>query len=134
MAFSSGSGGGVMAEINVTPLVDVLLVLLVIFMLASPAATQRLSLANAPPCRDDCPVPAEPVRLALKRTGELYWNGTAINRADLAAHLAALGAISRPPMLEIHPERGTRYDQVAKLLVAARNAEVSDIGVAPPER
>ena len=124
----------VTAAMNITPLVDVLLVLLVIFMLASPAATHRLSLINAPPCRAGCPEPAEPVRLALKRTGELYWNGIPINRADLAAHLAALGAIARAPALEIHPERGTRYDQVATLLVAARNAEVRDIGVAPPDR
>jgi biopolymer transport protein ExbD len=61
---------------------------------------------------------------------QLYWNGSAISRADLAAHLAALGALPHAPALEIHSERGTRYDQVATLLVAARNADVRDIGAA----
>jgi biopolymer transport protein ExbD len=124
----------VSAAINITPLVDVLLVLLVIFMLATPKTTQRLALLNASACRVDCPAPPEPVRLALKRTGELYWNGSAISRAELRAHLLALSLIPRAPALEIHPERGTRYEQVTTLLVAARNAEVRDIGVAPPER
>src|SRR5262249_7960480 len=112
------------AQINVTPLVDVLLVLLVIFMLAVPSPSQRLALTNVPPCREDCRQLPTPVRLAIKRTGELYWNGAAINRADLAANLSLLARQPKSPALEIHPEARARYALVTDVLAAARNADV----------
>ena len=122
----------VSASINITPLVDVLLVLLVIFMLSVPVAAQRLPLLNAPACRQ-CPEPPPPVRLALKRTGEMYWNGAAVSASALAVNLAALSAQSPEAALEIHPETGVRYDRVTDVLVAARNANVKSIGIAPIE-
>jgi len=121
---------GVSAQMNVTPLVDVMLVLLVIFMLAVPLTTQRLPLLNAPPCSANCPRPPEPIRLAVKRTGELYWNGVAIDRASLAANLGALAQRTQETALEIHVESGTRYAQVTDVLAAARNAGVRQIGIA----
>jgi biopolymer transport protein ExbD len=63
------------AGMNITPLVDDMLVLLVVFMLAAPAAVNRLPLSNAPPCAS-CP-PPESVRLSIKRSGEIYWDGRA---------------------------------------------------------
>jgi biopolymer transport protein ExbD len=72
-AFASNNrSAGIAAQINVTPLVDVMLVLLVIFMIAVPVTTQRLTLAIAPACQHNCPPTSEPVRLAIKGTGELY--------------------------------------------------------------
>jgi len=121
---------GVSARMNVTPLVDVMLVLLVIFMLAVPLTTQRLPLVNAPPCSTNCPVPHEPVRLSIKRTSELYWNGIAIDRAGLAANLAALAQRTQETPLEIHVETGTHYAQVTDVLAAARNSGVRQIGIA----
>lgn len=121
----------VTAEMNITPLVDVLLVLLVIFMLAVPLPTGKLALAIPAPCRSDCPAPAEPIRLAIKRTGELYWNGTAISRAGLAANFAALAQSPESPLVEIHAEAGARYAMVTDVLAAARNAGVEAIGIAP---
>jgi biopolymer transport protein ExbD len=122
---------GVASQINVTPLVDVMLVLLVIFMLAAPSTTQRLPLVNAPPCRDDCPMPREPVRLAIKRTGELYWNGAMITRGTLFSNLAALGQQSQPQSLEIHAEANARYALVTDVLAAAHDAAVRQIAIAP---
>jgi biopolymer transport protein ExbD len=121
---------GVSAQMNVTPLVDVMLVLLVIFMLAVPLTTQRLPLVNALPCSMNCPPPPEPIRLAIKRTGELYWNGNAIDRASLAVNLGALAQRTPESALEIHVEASTRYALVADVLAAARNAGVRQIGIA----
>ncbi|HEY2397272.1 MAG TPA: biopolymer transporter ExbD [Rudaea sp.] len=122
---------GIAAQINVTPLVDVMLVLLVIFMLAVPLTTQHLPLINAPACRENCPTPREPVRLAIKRTGELYWNGAAISRGALLANLGALGQQQLPQTLEIHAEANARYALVTDVLAAAHSAAVHEISIAP---
>ena len=119
-------------QVNVTPLVDVLLVLLVIFMLSVPIATQRLPLSNAS-CVHDCPQPPDPVRVAIKTTGEIYCNGVAVSSAGLAANLDALMRAPQPAALELHAERGVHYERVTDVLAAARNADVQRIGIAPVE-
>jgi len=120
---------GVSAAMNITPLVDVMLVLLVIFMLAVPMTTQRLPLLNPPPCHGSCPRPAEPVRLAIKRSGELYWNGAAINTPRLAEKLLSLAHDEHAGALELHPQANTRFALVAEVLAAARNAEVRQVAI-----
>ena len=117
------------AQINITPLVDVLLVLLVIFMLAVPLPTRRLAMHNALPCARDCPQPATPVALSVKQTGELYWNGISISRATLAANLAALARDTDAPALIVHPEAHTRYALVTDVLAAANDAKLSRISL-----
>jgi biopolymer transport protein ExbD len=123
----------VSAEMNITPLVDVMLVLLVIFILATPLPTQKLALVNAPACAAQCAQPAEPIRLAIKRTGELYWNGTAISRAALALNLAGVARDPSAPPVEVHTEAQARYALVTDVLAAARNAGVERVGIAPAE-
>lgn len=120
----------VSAEMNITPLVDVMLVLLVIFMLAVPLKTHRLEL-EAAPCVKDCPAPTAPVNLSIKRTGEIYWNGVAINHALLAANFAQIARQPDPPAVLIRPESSTRYALITDLLAAARNADVRRISLEP---
>jgi len=120
----------VSAEMNITPLVDVMLVLLVIFMLAVPLKTQRLELESAP-CVKDCPPPVTPVNVSIKRTGEMYWNGVAINHAVLAANFAQIARQPNPPAVLVRPESTTRYALVTDLLAAARNADVRKISLEP---
>ena len=135
-ALDSGPQQGRFAAINVTPLVDVMLVLLVIFMLATPMLTQRLTL-NFAHCADiTCgkTAPTDPVDLSIKRTGELYWNGIAINRAELAQNLAVLAQQSEPPAFILRPEATAKYDQVAAVLTAAKNANLQHIGIEPARR
>ncbi|TLY51483.1 MAG: biopolymer transporter ExbD [Gammaproteobacteria bacterium] len=119
------------AQINVTPLVDVMLVLLIIFMLAAPMLTHKLILNfSASECGGaTCPKPTDPVDLSIKQTGELYWNGVALNRAELAQNLAVLGQQSDPPQLTLRPEARTRYELVAGVLAAAKNANLQRIGI-----
>jgi biopolymer transport protein ExbD len=120
-------------QINVTPLVDVLLVLLIIFMIATPLVTQKLAL-NFSHC-EGCSVKGnEPVNLSIKRTGELYWNGIAINRAELSQNLAVLAQQSDPPTFTLRPEASAKYDQVAEVLTAAKNANLERISIEPGRR
>jgi len=120
----------VAAELNVTPLVDVMLVLLVIFMLAVPLTTQRLALSTSPPCVAGCPAPTKPVRLAVKRTGELYWNGAAVSQGGLVAQMQALAREPQSSTLEVHVEANARYALLTGVLSAASNAGVRQIRIA----
>jgi biopolymer transport protein ExbD len=93
MAFGSGnfegpSGGGVMSEINMTPLVDVMLVLLIIFMLTVPVITHSVKLDL--PRAENAPNEIKPktVNLAITEDGTLYWNEAVISKEDYAARLA----------------------------------------------
>src|SRR5947199_3302270 len=87
MAFSSGgSGSGPMADINVTPLVDVMLVLLIIFMITAPMLTHRIKIdlpqpTNNPPPQIDNP--PEPITLSVRSNGQFYWNDEAVSEEQL---------------------------------------------------
>lgn len=116
----------VRTEINVTSLIDVLLVLVLILMLTAPVAMHRIPLplgANAGG--------AEPkiLGLSLKTTGELYLEGTAVNRAQLSTLLAAAADSAAPPVLEIRPEATTRYDEVAGVLALAKRSGLPAIRI-----
>ena len=89
MAFSSGSGGGVMAEINVTPLVDVMLVLLIIFMITAPLAAHKIKVELPIASLDRPPdeVASQPITLTIKSTGDLYWNDEPITETTMQAQL-----------------------------------------------
>lgn len=117
----------VQADINVTPLIDVMLALVMILMLTAPLALHRLPLPLGGP--DGATAPPRTLGLSIKSTGELYLDGTAVNRAQLASALAAAAQAEMPPVLEVHPEATTRYDDVATTLALARNSGMSAIRV-----
>ena len=130
MAFSSGGGGGVMAEINVTPLVDVMLVLLIIFMITAPLAAHKIkvelpiaTLAKPP---DD--VANQPITLSVKDTGELYWNDEPITEAALQAQLRVAAQRAPQPELQIRADKETEYQIVASVMTDAKNAGMVKVG------
>lgn len=116
----------VQAQINVTPLIDVLLVLLMILMLTTPLAMHRVPLPLGASAGTGAP---DTLALSVKATGELYLDGAAVDRAQLARTLAAAAERAAPPLLEIRPEANTRYDRVADALVLAQNSGMSAIRV-----
>jgi biopolymer transport protein ExbD len=117
-----------MAEINVTPLVDVTLVLLVVFMIAAPLLTYAIKLdlpaAQAAPAG---PAPAA-IDVSIDAAGTLFWNGTAVNAAALEAHLKQAAGASPQPELHLRADRAVRYEYVAELMSAAQRAGVQHIG------
>jgi biopolymer transport protein ExbD len=133
MAFSSGGGGGSggapMAEINVTPLVDVMLVLLIIFMITAPMMQHRIRIDLPQASMITNPeAPPEPIDLAIKEDGTLYWNDSQISDLELKAQLAVSAQKTVQPELQIRAEKNTRYEIVAKVMADAKNQGMVKIG------
>lgn len=128
MAFGSfGEGGGVqpMAEINTTPLVDVMLVLLVIFIITIPVLHQAvpIDLPQVSAQRvEDKPLL---IQLALDAEGRYYLDGAPVQRSEVESHFAATA--DRNPELHLRADRATRYDKVAEILAAAQKADINRI-------
>ena len=130
MAMSSGgSGGGPMAEINVTPLVDVMLVLLIIFMITAPLMSHkiRIDLPQANPNVVDQPQP-EPIDLAVKENGDLFYNDEPVTEAILQAQLLVAAQKNPQPELQIRADKTTQYQKVAAVMAAAKRAGMVKIG------
>jgi len=126
--FSDNDGGRPMAEINMIPLIDVMLVLLVIFIVTAPLLTHsiRIDLPKAS-AQVNLEKP-ETVTLSIDAVGGLYWNDTLISDAQLAINL--IDAARRKPQPELHlrAERTTQYQKLAEVMAAAQNAGVNKIG------
>jgi biopolymer transport protein ExbD len=116
----------VQAEINVTSLIDVMLALVLILMVTAPLALHRIPLPLGSNSGS-----AEPKTLALsvKTTGELYLQGSAVSRAQLASALTSAANSETPPVLEVRPEASTRYDDVAAVLALAKSSGMPAIRI-----
>jgi biopolymer transport protein ExbD len=137
MAFSSNSsGGGPMADINVTPLVDVMLVLLIIFMITAPLMTHKVvvklpqaTLATKPESK----IP--PVTLAIKADGSRYWNDEAVNATQLDQYMGVLVQKDPQPQVNIRADATTKYGIINDAVRTLRRAGVRKVGfVSGPER
>ena len=117
-----------MAEINVTPMVDVMLVLLVIFILAAPLFTPAIKLdlpqANAAPAAT-LPVT---ITLSIDAAGAVYWNDGLVPAGELFAKMAAAARSLPAPDLQLRADRGTRYEIIAQVMAAAQANGLNRIG------
>jgi biopolymer transport protein ExbD len=135
MAFTSNSGGGPMADINVTPLVDVMLVLLIIFMVTAPALSYQIQVdlpqrtTNPPPQPKD---PPEPIRLRIDAGGTVTWNNSPIPLSVLQSSLEVEAERSIQPTLEIETDVDAQYEVLAKVLSRARNSGMEKIAFVEP--
>lgn len=130
------AGGHSMAEINMVPLIDVMLVLLVIFMITAPMMTHSVKI-DLPKASSQVqpPTPVEPVNLAIDAEGRLFWNRDAVSREQLQQRLQPLGQQADAPEVHIRADRNVAYHFIAETLADAANAGVSKIGfVSEPEK
>lgn len=124
-SFDESSSGQPMAEINTTPLVDVMLVLLVIFIITAPLFHQAVAIdlpQVAATKIEDKPLV---IQLALDADGQLFWNGEAVSREALDQRFAA--AATGQPELHLRADRGVRYEKVADVMAAAQRANIVKI-------
>ena len=138
MAMNVGSSTGeqtVMCEINTTPLIDVMLVLLVTLILSLPIQTHAVKLDMPPPPAVPPPPPPVPptiINLEIDFNGDVVWNGEIMPLNEVEARLHEEGAKPRDEQAEIHlrPDRRAKYDMVAKVLAASQRQHMQKIGFA----
>jgi biopolymer transport protein ExbD len=124
----------VMVDINTTPLVDVLLVLLVMLIITIPIQLHAVGLEM--PGRNSPPPLAPPavVQLEVDAAGRYVWNGEPLpDRASLEAHLAEAAALADPPEIHLRPHRHAKYDAVAAALTSAQRLGLAKIGLVGTE-
>ncbi|KRI01043.1 biopolymer transporter ExbD [Curvibacter sp. PAE-UM] len=125
----------VMNEINMTPLVDVMLVLLIIFIITVPVMKHAVNvdLPQATSQREE--IKPETLRLSVDAAGAYYLNGTAVSEEALPALLQAEGARTPQPELHINGDKAVRYERVAQAMAMAHQAGLRKIGfVSEPKR
>jgi biopolymer transport protein ExbD len=118
----------VMNEINMTPLVDVMLVLLIIFIITVPVMQHSVNVEL--PRASNVPQDAKPqtIRLAVDAQGAYFWNEAPVAEADLGKLLRAEAAREPQPELHIRGDRDVRYERVAQAMAAAQQSGMRKIG------
>jgi biopolymer transport protein ExbD len=117
-----------MADINVTPMVDVMLVLLVIFILSAPMFTNAVQLELPKAQAKAVQQEAETVTLAIDAAGTVYWNNDALQAGELERRLAEAAALPQQPDLQLRADKDTRYEVVAQVMAAAQSHGLTRLG------
>ncbi|MGZ8290112.1 MAG: ExbD/TolR family protein [Telluria sp.] len=117
-----------MSDINVTPMVDVMLVLLVIFILAAPMFTHAVKLdlpqAQSAPSRQQ----ADTVGIAIDAAGVVFWNGEAVDETAMEELMADAAQRDPQPELQLRADKNTRYEVVAQVMSAAQSRGLTKLG------
>ncbi|PLK22823.1 biopolymer transporter ExbD [Porphyrobacter sp. TH134] len=131
MGMSGGKlDGEPMMEMNMTPLIDVLLVLLIMFIITIPVATHSIDIDLPQPQPNDTPPPIDPVKnkLVLTPNDQILWNGTAISEGQLVQTLQQTTQMAVEPELQFEPEALASYDLSAKVLQDIKASGVTKFG------
>lgn len=133
MAMNVGSGSGeepgVMAVINTTPLVDVMLVLLIIFLITIPVINKTVHVDLPKAVNIPTQTKPENITVAVDKDGAIFWNDKAMpNRDDLLAHVK-MAAVQKPqPEVHIRADRDARYESVGRVLYALQRGGIVKVG------
>ncbi|WP_016832067.1 ExbD/TolR family protein [Herbaspirillum lusitanum] len=126
--FNDNHQAGPMAEINVTPMVDVMLVLLVIFILSAPLFTHSLQLDL--PTAKSAPAPEKPqtVSVSIDAAGKLYWQDQAVTLEELTRRMAEAAGKKPQPEVQLRADKATRYEVIADVMSAAQSNGLNKLG------
>ena len=133
MAFSSGNdSGGPMADINVTPLVDVMLVLLIIFIITAPLMSHKVQIklpeANLNQDPEAAQKRKQPITVSVKENGELFWNDERITKEILESRLSSAAQLTPQPPLNLRGDKTTKMGTINKITKIAQDQGMLDIG------
>ena len=139
MAFSSGNdSGGPMAEINVTPLVDVMLVLLIIFMITAPLMSHKVKVELPQATLNtikETPIVVQPITITVTDAGNLYWNDQPTTKDQIESKLSVEAQKTPQPSINVRGDRTTKYRVVQEIVQIAQNQGMRKVGfVAEKER
>jgi biopolymer transport protein ExbD len=138
MAFASfdrKSTAAPMADINMVPLIDVMLVLLVICILTAPLLTHAVKLELPRASSQANQLKPDKIEFAIDAAGLRYWNGEPVSRVQAAERFAAEGKRQPQPEVHLRADQGTAYRHVAETLADASKAGLAKVGfVSEPEQ
>ena len=124
-----------MADINMVPLIDVMLVLLVIFIVTAPLLTHAVKLELPRASSQANQLKPDKIEFAIDAVGLRYWNGEPVSRAQAAERFAAEGKRQPQPEVHLRADQGTAYRHVAETLADASKAGLAKVGfVSEPEQ
>ncbi|CAN5585229.1 biopolymer transporter ExbD [soil metagenome] len=118
----------VMNEINMTPLVDVMLVLLIIFIITVPVMKHSVNIDLPRATNQPQDAKPETIRLSVDADGSYFWNETKVDDATMERQLQAASKQNPQPELHIRGDKAVRYERVAQAMAAAQRAGVHKIG------
>jgi len=126
--FANDDDDGLMNEINMTPLVDVMLVLLIVFMVTIPVIRHavKIDLPHASSQKEDTK-PAQ-INVSIEADGTVLWDGTKVDEAALNQKIAAAAQTVPQPELHLNADRKVQYERVAQVMSAAQNGGLTKLG------
>jgi biopolymer transport protein ExbD len=138
MGMSVGSASGddePMIEMNTTPLIDVMLVLIIMLIITIPiqlhSVNMNMPTGNPPPPL----VQPDVVKIDINETSQIFWNGVAVvDQADLEAKMVAAAAMTTQPEIHLRPNKGAKYDIFAYVMTAAQRTGLTKIGIVGHEQ
>jgi len=132
--FDKGSAPAPMAEINMVPLIDVMLVLLVIFIITAPLLTHAVKIDLPRASSQPNLTKPENIQLAIRASGGIFWNGEPVTRPQLRERLAASSRLQPQPEIHLRAERTTQYQAIAEVMADTAKAGLGRIGfISEPE-
>ena len=124
-----GDKQGVMCDINTTPLIDVMLVLLVTLIMSLPIQTHAVKLDMPPPTDQPPPlVPPEVINLDVDFDDSVYWDGNKVDLAQLEGYFRTESKRDPQPEIHLRPDKRSHYDTTAKVLASAQRNRMEKIG------
>ena len=126
--FDSGVDQKPMAEINMVPLIDVMLVLLVIFIITAPLLTHSVKIDLPMASRYPNITKPEHVQIGIRQDGRLFWNGEQAEKADLQKRMSQAATLDPQPEIHIRADRLVHYENVAQVMSMAGKAGLKRIG------
>jgi biopolymer transport protein ExbD len=130
MAMSVGGGGEGQSysDINMTPLIDVMLVLLIIFIITIPSMTHAVKIDNPPPNPSQPPTPPEVIDLTIDFDGTLLWNKSPVDRPTLQGYISQEAVKQPQPEVHINVDKFAKYEIVAQTLADLQHRGLKKIG------
>jgi biopolymer transport protein ExbD len=127
MMGDSEHGDGTMADINMTPLIDVMLVLLIIFIVTLPVINHAVKVSLPQASSTPAQVQPKDIDVSVTAAGEILWNRQPVDDAGLAQHIAEASAAADPAAINLFADEHVEYGRVAKLLSTLHNGGLNQI-------
>ena len=123
------------SEINVTPLVDVMLVLLIIFLITIPVITQSVKVDLPKAANIPTQTKPENITIAVDREGNTYWNTMRVTQDQLLERLRAVATQNPQPEVHVRGDRGTKYEHIGRVIVLCQRSNILKVGfITEPDR